>query len=238
MKRIIFFLCVWLGFLNLSAQTTNQKSFIGISVGPSFPVGDFANKSVSNENSGLATTGGFLNLNYGYRFSNNFGAIAILRGSIYGVDSQSLKNNYSLPDGSGGSISFDAGTWKTGAVMVGLFQGISLGTNKDFVLEARGAIGVQRTSSPSLKIKGSITGFGTFEGEQKSVSATAFAYLVGLGLNYGLGNNLSLKLHGDYSGSNPKFQDITASSYAAGTKITSKQNINTIDVGVGLALNF
>ncbi|WP_131537165.1 outer membrane beta-barrel protein [Pedobacter nototheniae] len=237
MKKTVFFLCALFGVLNLSAQTSNQKSFIGISVGPSFPVGDFANKNAYDVNSGLASIGGFLNINYGYKFSDNFGAIAILRGSIHGVDSQSLKNGYSLPDGSGGSLSYEAGTWKSGGLLVGLFQGFSLNDSKNFVFELKGAIGVQSTSTPSLKIRGNIPGFGSFEGNQESISATSFAYLLGIGLNYGLGNNLTLKFHGDYSGSNPNFKDVVLNP-SSDTKTNSQQNIGTIDVGVGLALSF
>lgn len=237
MKKIIFFLCALFGFFNLSAQTSNPKSFIGISIGPSFPVGDFANKNAYDVNSGLASIGGFLNINYGYKFSDNFGVIAILRGSIHGVDSQTLKNSYSLPDGSGGSLSFEAGTWKSGGLLVGLFQGFPLNDSKNLVFELKGALGVQRTSSPSLKIRGNIPGFNTFEGKQESISATSFAYLLGVGFNYGLGNNLTLKFHGDYSSSNPNFKNVVLNT-SSDTQTNSQQNTGTIDVGVGLALGF
>lgn len=63
-----------------------RKGYIGLSIGPSIPVGDFADKS-----DGLAKTGLQLNLvNFGYLFSRNFGIAASWFGAANPVDANGI----------------------------------------------------------------------------------------------------------------------------------------------------
>lgn len=63
-------------------NSERRKGFIGLSIGTSIPVGDFADKS-----DGLAETGIQLNLiNFGYLFSENFGISATWFGAANPLD--------------------------------------------------------------------------------------------------------------------------------------------------------
>jgi hypothetical protein len=65
-----------------SSNSDKRKGFIGSSLGASFPIGDFADKS-----DGLAKTGIHLNLiNFGYLFSENFGVSAMWFGAANPFD--------------------------------------------------------------------------------------------------------------------------------------------------------
>lgn len=68
---------------NKIVNTSNKrKGFIGLSIGASMPVGDFADKS-----NGGAKTGVQLNLiNFGYLFSDNFGITATWFGAANAID--------------------------------------------------------------------------------------------------------------------------------------------------------
>lgn len=65
-----------------SSNSDKRKGFIGLSLGASIPIGDFADKS-----DGLAKTGIHLNLiNFGYLFSENFGVSAMWFGAANPLD--------------------------------------------------------------------------------------------------------------------------------------------------------
>jgi hypothetical protein len=61
----------------------NHKFYIGMTVGPSFPLGEFADKSTINENAGLAKTGGTGSIVAGYRVNNNIGVSATFSNSSF-----------------------------------------------------------------------------------------------------------------------------------------------------------
>jgi hypothetical protein len=67
---------------DFNSNSDRRKGFIGLSLGASIPVGDFADKS-----DGLAKTGIQLNLiNFGYLFSENFGITATWFGAANPLD--------------------------------------------------------------------------------------------------------------------------------------------------------
>lgn len=63
-KYILILIFIYFG-ANLFAQTNVNKGFIGIAIGPSFPLGDFAKTGYSSNL-----------INFGYRFGQNFGICA------------------------------------------------------------------------------------------------------------------------------------------------------------------
>lgn len=85
-KSISLFFMIFL-VANLFAQTNEKKGYIGIVLGPSFPVSDFGDNSIKNKNAGYAKTGysdSFIN--FGYRLGKNFGISASVFFSSYDVD--------------------------------------------------------------------------------------------------------------------------------------------------------
>jgi hypothetical protein len=69
--------------INLNAQTKENKVFVGIIYGPSFPLGDFASTSNTNENAGFAKPDRFNYIfDFGYNFYKYFGVSA----SFYSYD--------------------------------------------------------------------------------------------------------------------------------------------------------
>lgn len=235
MKRLLFSALLLFCSVSIFAQSSVKKSSLYIGLGPSFPVGDFSLKKASDERSGLAATGFYVDLGYQYQLSKMVGVIAVLKGKIHGIAKDAL--NYSLPDGSGGSMSISTTSWKTGTVLGGLTQTFALSKNKNFAIEFREAAGVQFTSSPEVNVSYNIPGIGSSSGNQEPQSATSFAYMAGLAFKYKLNNNLGLKLYGDFNNSNVSFKGYTATAY--GTTIAvppNKQKTGTVDVGLGLTI--
>ena len=230
---ILLLSCASLAF----SQSTEKKSSIFIGLGPSIPVGDFSSKNASDDKDGLAATGFHVDLGYQYQFLKNVGAIAMINGRTCGVAKDALF--YSLPDGSGGSASTSATTWRMASVLAGLTQTFALSKDEAFSIEFREAAGIQFTSSPEVGVNFTIPGFGSASAELESQSATSFAYLLGLGFKYQLSSNLGLKLYGDFNNSNAKFKEYTVNN--GGTAVTapaSNQKTGTIDLGLGLIIGF
>lgn len=236
MKKILLLSLISFVCFNANSQTVTQKSSIGITIGPSFPLGDFGSKDLGNSESGLAKVGGFLAIDYSYKFSKYFGAIVSAQGRMYSVDEKALAA-YGVPDGTGASLSITTSAWKMGAIMAGVFQVVPLTKDEKLNLEIRALGGYQSTSSPKLDVKIAIPGMGSFQDSQESESSGSFAYLVGAGLKYSLSPAVALKLSGDYNGAQPKF---SVTTYPADAPVTQqvRQSIGAFNVGVGLVIGF
>lgn len=236
MKKSIFFLVALFAYCSSYSQTIDKKSSVFIGLGPSIPIGDFSSKDASDEKSGLAATGFYFDLGYQYQFSQNFGAIAMFKWKTHGIAKEAL--SFELPDGSGGSASISATTWRMGSALAGLTQVFPL-KNERFSVEFRELAGVQFTSSPEVNFSFNIPDFGSISSKQESQSATSFAYLVGLGFKYQINNKLGLRLYGDFNNSTVNFKEYTVGSgETAITAPSSKQNTGNIDVGLGLVIGF
>lgn len=236
MKKFLLLGLILGAFFKVNAQTTASKSSIDISVGPSFPVGEFGNKDLGSNGAGLAKVGGFLTIDYGYRFSKHFGAIVSVQGRIYGVDENALRG-LAVPEGTGAGLSVETGIWKMANAMVGVFQVVPLSKDEKLNLEVSALAGYQSTSSPKLNVRITVPGMGSFQNEQKSETAGALAYAVGAALKYNLSANVALKLRGDYLGGKPKFSVTTYPENAPVTESVG-QNIGTFNLGIGLSIGF
>jgi len=234
MKKILF-----VGFCSLFCFTTvikaqEKKSFAGISIGASIPTGDFGSTDLSNDKAGLAKTGLALRLNYGYHFSKNFGGILIAKGNFNSIDMDAFRQQFSVPTGSGASYSVNTGSYKSGAVLVGMFADMPISADEKFSFEVRALAGYQNSTIPEFNVTMSIPSVGTIDFAQESYSAGSFAYTFGAGFKYKVGNNLALKLNGDYNGANPSFKIEDQNNQTQ----TYKQPWNTVDVTVGLTIGF
>jgi len=108
------------------SDSEKRKGFIGLSIGASIPVGDFADKS-----DGLAETGIHLNLiNFGYLFSENFGISATWFGAANPIDAYGID------------------PWSYGGIMVGPL--LSFPLSEKVELDFRPMIGYSVTTLPDV----------------------------------------------------------------------------------------
>src|SRR6218665_1263033 len=106
-----------------------RKGYIGMSVGPAFPVGDFAKAS----NGGADVGFNFCVLNFGYLFNEHFGIAGTFFGGEHGFE-------YRGDD--------DYTPWSFGGVAVGPL--ISFPVTSRFEIDLRPMLGVCGTSTPDL----------------------------------------------------------------------------------------
>lgn len=128
-------------FLSISmafAQEGNRKGFIGISIGPSIPLGEF-------KDYGLANTGLNLTLvNFGYMFGENIGLAGSWFGAAHTTDI--MADNWTLN-----------GMWSYGGLMAGPLFSTPINEQIDFDLKGLIGYSVANLEVEGVKIDG--TGF-------------------------------------------------------------------------------
>ena len=209
--------------LTTSFAQNSKKSSINILVGPSLPLGDFANKYIDNPNAGLAKTGVFLALEYDYQLSNDIYLTGRVGGDIRGIDFA-----FGAPTGS--SLSMSTTSWKNANLFAGFSYMPKISNKLNFVVRAIG--GYQYTSSPEVKIN--ILGYFSGSSTQESVDSSSFGMLLGLGLSYNITSDIGLKTIVDYGHANPKFEVSHVSSGIVNRASTS-QSIDLINIGIGIS---
>jgi hypothetical protein len=220
-------------------------SFIGISGGTSFPMGNWGKASTAtsltslegtvNDLSGYASTGGFGALDGAWFFSEHFAVGGMFKYGTYnlhGMDSLSY----------GYEKSFDVDTTRlthTGytmwSIMPGLYYNLPLAKNLSFT--ARALVGISHASTPQITV--TIEDGGVFDPPvvQYSSSQTSFAFDVGAGLRYLITKCLAIDLKGDYFYTKPDFTiNNTTRNTNAGRQVTNyNQPLTSINASLGIA---
>jgi hypothetical protein len=212
---------------------SQDKGYFAVSLGPSFPTGDFGSKDVNNESAGLATTGAIFDLTFAQKFGKNLGMTLMLRGQANGVDAQPLIDEL-YNQSPQASWSADSETWGIGGFMGGLYGSFPMGENGKVTFDTRAMIGYINATSPEITVYGNYLGT-TFWVRTESADAGAFAYLFGAGFRFNLGKHFCILTNLDYLGATPEFYDVaTTSSIGTYETNTYQQKFGTVNVGVGI----
>ncbi len=227
-----FLLSILMVFITVIGYS-QDKGYIAVSVGPSFPSGDFGSKDVNNESAGLATTGAIFDITFAQKFGKNLGMTLMLRGQANGVDTDPLVNEL-IAEAPDASWSAEAETWGIGGFLGGLYGSFPMGASGKVTFDTRAMIGYINATSPQITIYGNYLGT-PFWVNTESASAGAFAYLLGAGFRFNLGNHFCILTNLDYLGARPEFYDVaTTSSIGTYETNTYQQKFGTMNVGVGL----
>ena len=129
MRKFIIILSLVVLSGDVFAQSSDRKGFIGISLGPSFSVGDFADNLRSNANAVFAEWGiNFNPINFGYIFGQYIGISASWFGAAYSAD----------------IIGVDA-IWSYGGLMGGPM--LSIPVNEKLNFDLKGMVGFVSATS-------------------------------------------------------------------------------------------
>jgi hypothetical protein len=112
-------------------QEFERKGYIGISLGPSFPMGDFKNGALTGLQISL--------INFGYLFTKNIGVTANWFGSAYDISTEGVLDN---------------ATWSIGGLTFGPL--ISFSVNDVFEFDIRPTVGFIYVVTPEFSANGII----------------------------------------------------------------------------------
>lgn len=237
MKRIIFLALIFSSFAVFSQST---RQYLGLSVGPSFPMSDFAKTNINDSASGFAKTGVNLKFTYAYRIAHNFGIQAQfvyntnnLNLTAFNSEANKLLTNYSFS-------TISKSPWSSGGLYAGPFVRFILAEN--LVWEIKGLIGLSGAYSPQFTINGTELTTGEKTQYYREFAKTfGFGLTAGTGFNYRIKNYLVL-LNADYYYSNLTFKEVTGWGWTSEDNLTgtpykfkNEQKVNTIAVTIGIA---
>lgn len=212
----------------------DQKGYIGISFGPSIPMGDLSSKNVDNDAAGWANTGAMFDFSFAWKLGEgNFGITALLRGQVNPTDAQGLADEIAS-QAPGVNWTVESDGWGIGGLMFGGFGSFPISEKTSF--DTRAMIGFLSASSPDITITGTVPGAKVWI-KQGSKSASSFAYLIGAGFKFDIGSKFYLLTNLDYLGSNPEFSNVeTIASDGSRETDTWSQSMGTLNFSVGIAL--
>lgn len=212
---------------------SQDKGYIVISAGPSFPTGDFGSKDVDNESAGFANTGAIFDLTFAQKFGKTFGLTLMLRGQANGVDTDPLVYEL-ISEAPDVSWSPESENWTIFGILGGLYGSFPMGATAKVTFDTRAMIGYLNATSPQITINGNYLGTNFWVGTESSY-ADAFAYLLGAGFRFNLGTHLCLLTNLDYLGATPEFLQVASITITGDYRTNSyQQKLGTVNVGVGM----
>ncbi len=239
MKTKIIKAKILLLLLLASAAVSGQssKSHIGISVGPSFPLGDFARTDIGDSTSGWARTGFDIQISYTYRILHNFGIAAMgvysgnkLNTAKYKEELEALHTDY--------GVSIETlRNWSSGGMLAGPYLRLPLSETIDWNIRA--LFGFYGGYSPEFVIRTTQRDTGE-KADYKRQSAKDFSYGYSLGTGFEFKYpSFYLLVYADYLASPVSFDNVVGWDWQGDPYTTSfKQQISyvTLTFGVGFIL--
>ncbi len=233
-KFILIITLIFITLSSFSQEDTVSKNhgFIGIGVGASLPISNFASNISSNNDAGYALTGYNYNFNFNYVLYNNIGIALTAFRSYNAFDDKmvfneinEIKPNY--------KFELSSTDWINTAGLGGLLINFPSGKS-DFYI--KGLLGYSLNNSPSFDLlisdeKKEITL------NQKSDKSNCYVIMLCTGMRFKIYENASFFINMDYFSARPKFNlEITSNSQE--TKIIeTKQKINIINLNFGVGIN-
>lgn len=203
-----------------------------ITAGLTTPIGNFAATSEeTGPGGGFAKPGASLKLNYQHNFLKWLGAVAFIQGTIH-------PTNFSkLADYMGSSIDVSR-SWKTMGVQAGPVINYSLSSN--FKLEARATVGISQVHFGGVRqVSGNNARTGWNSWELRPANTLALSYSIGIGAKFSLSQKLFIPIQFDLCGVRASINDVDIimdDNFLAKTRL--KQNLSTVDVGLGIGYQF
>jgi len=236
MKQTFILLTGFLLVTNALHAQKKQPNFLAeLSVGPSFPIGKFADKTADNLNkekpSGLAKTGWGTNLSVGYYLNRSVGLLLSAGYSDHKQAPAGYTQSIYLSYSGRSSFEFNAKSWKEVNVRTGAFFVMPLTASHRLNLITKLTAGVCKTAIPALgytayKEDGTVL----YEGTLNEVDLPwGFCYQIDAALKYKLGNHLHALL--------------TVNSFNALPRkkfdgVTKQYNLSTVNCMAGIGIDF
>jgi hypothetical protein len=211
-------------------QTHKNSTQLNVSIGPAFPIGQFANGDIYKKKAGFASTGAILNVSCLAPTKKRIGFVASFYGQINPVSRKNLERSFAnfqfgsvvAWNGSGTpptpqgttypNWKFRASSWEIGSLMAGGYAESKIKSEK-VKLISKASLGFIYAMSP--KIEGSsITDTATAYFAQSSESGFGFSFLIEELLRFKVNNKINFLVGAEYLGTHKiKFKDVVTKTY-------------------------
>lgn len=235
MRKII--ICLGILFLASSSFSQVKKAMLGISPGPSIPIGDFASTDLRYDKAGYAKTGVHLSVDFTYHFFKYFGVAGLWTGNVNPVNiekmTDKLEGLFMMIDPDF-AWEVQSQAWSSGGLLAGPLLSLPLGRLQ---LDLRALYGVSSSKVPRLDMSAT-DGVNSFVITQHEARKTSLACNFGGGLRYHFSENLALTANMDNFMVYPEF-DVAVTSdvgYGGSGKVEQFINMMNFSIGIGYKL--
>nr|WP_276898445.1 outer membrane beta-barrel protein [Pedobacter kyonggii] len=229
--KLSLFMCLMLVQLTLYAQ---KNSTIGLNIGASIPINDYASKNPENLIAGLAKTGLSISLNYDLQLIKNFGITAMVRMENNSFDANSLASTYNKNIGSNWMVTADE--WKSLNFLFGAFY--SLPVKETIQINFKGMIGANSLKQPAIFSTATYQG-NSYYIDKSEKRGLGFSYLLGAGAKIKLSEEIVIQTGLDYCAAKPEFKDVVYSTnLGTTTPQTGNTKFTTVNITAGIGYNF
>lgn len=217
-----------------------SNSYIGVTVGASSPMGDFAKADAGtygnwNNTAGFAKTGITIAIEGAYYFAPRFGIAGTIyfadHGGFSKSDAQTLGDSYTDAFAVDESTVSTTGGYRSLNIMVGPQYTIPLSSKLDFDVRVLAGV-VKSFSTPGMTVQ--LEDNEDSKLIQKSSTGSAFGWQVGGGFRYSLTSKLGLMLKADYFNSDGVKIDNENRANSAGRLVTT-QPMSWLNYSLGIA---
>ncbi|HXC06800.1 MAG TPA: outer membrane beta-barrel protein [Bacteroidia bacterium] len=221
----------------------DPKMVVGVSVGAAMPMGAYGStaKLAAGDTAhanGFAKTGFHFDVNAGYYFTSNVGAMIQIGGNMNGFNMTAYNTTYGITNSTATASSYYVGSY-----LVGPTLRFPLGDKMGF--SARILVGLMTLKDSKWSDTQTFLGT-TYTTTEQWNTASAFAYNIGASIKYNLTDKMGLGLNIDYLGGSPNFSTYTRTTTpttSGSPDVTSgghKINMGTslLNISLGLTIGF
>ncbi len=235
MKKLIILL---LFITQLSFGQSVNRQFVGLSIGPSFPLNDFSKVLLTDSTSGFAKTGMAVSFNYSYRLTRNFGLHVIINYSGNSLDNIRIKDELEAAHPEYGVSVESKSNWSSGGIFAGPYLRFLISETLSW--DIRALAGYFGSYTPNATIRTTKKDDLNDKTENHIVSSRAsnLAYTLSTGLKYRI-ESYYILISGDYVSSSLQFKDLSGWDWndePYTTTFNQKINYFSITGGVGYIL--
>lgn len=210
----------------------SERGYIAVSIGSCIPSGDFGSNDYRNSSAGYAKTGIMFDIAMAYKLHEYFGVAAVFYGQANSIDEPGKANQMDLAR-EGFTETYQSNPWLVGGLLAGGY--CSYPIHQKWSVESRILFGFSTILLPDFTDKFTNPNTGEiYIVKEKSTSATAFSYLVGLGVKYDLNKDICLLTNLDYIGARPEFKNVTTIDNYSSSSRSFTPSFGTVNVGIGI----
>lgn len=209
-----------------SKETRVTKSILAFHGGPSFPMGDFKDNNIDNEEAGFAKTGFTIDLNYGYQFHKNAGIAAGVFFNKYKASNVTIEiiDGSEVPE----LVDLKLDNWQFYGITAGPMLTFDLA--KSIAADLRVMGGIANAKTPTIVYEHTVAA-----DKDWSVAPVIQG---GLNLRIGTSNSLFVFAGVDYMYMKPKFDINFLEGYEEDAPDRVHQKISVLNLTGGIGIKF
>lgn len=212
-KKKFLIIIIVFSYPNTNLFCQSSKSTLSLSIGPSFPLGNYAKTDPANNLSGYSKAGESINISFNYKLNNGVVFEAMLYGERNGLNTKAFANQFSEV----GFFTFygdpryysnwtiDKKSWNVESLLLGVTRHWLIGKpNSRISILAKTLVGLANVQSPELNAN-SKTDTSYVILHQNNSSAIGTSFLLSAGAEYKLSKNLGILFSCEYYGTTQIF---------------------------------